>query len=65
MALISLEHVSKVYPKGTRPALMTSISTLIEGISCSSWALQVPANHIAEPVAARGGGHGWRDSRRR
>ena len=43
MALISLEHVSKVYPKGTRPALDDINLDIIEGISCSSWAHQVPA----------------------
>ena len=66
MALISLEHVSKVYPKGTRPALDDINLDINRGdFVFPRGRFRFRQNHIAEPVAARGGGHGWRDSRRR
>ena len=43
MALISLEHVSKVYPKGTRPALDDINLDIGRGDFVFLVALQVPA----------------------
>ncbi len=44
MALISLEHVSKVYPKGTRPALDDINLDIDRGdFVAFLWARPVPA----------------------
>ncbi len=52
MALISLEHVSKVYPKGTRPALDDINLDINEEDRLPRRRIGFWQNHIAEPVAA-------------